>query len=396
MPVPLRRPRVVTTISLIVAALVAAVVTVATAPPAQAAPAGFVTRCGIHFCPDGRTFYFAGTNTYDVFTYGGSWGDTETTYMDKARIDAHFAHLQQDKVTVLRLWMFDHEQWHGFESTKGVYNDQQFALFDYIIESARSHNIRLIPVFENYWEAYGGIDTRMTWEGLGTGQANRWRFFNKTACPGCFTQYKNYVNYALNRTNHYSGIKYKDDPVIFSWELMNEPRYEGQGTAESTQGTTLRAWVDEMGAYVKNIDPNHLLGAGLEGHESRYGFGGDEGNPFINIQASPYIDWASAHPYPDEGWAGLDIPKTKTLVRAWISDAHNVLGKPFCMCEWNVHQDWTNWWTQIYTDFEAADGDGTAFWCYKDGSGGGGFDTAFGAAQLSVFRTHSDHQMAKS
>ena len=41
-------------------------------------------RCGIHFCLDGKTYYFAGTNTYDVFTYGGGSGDTETQYMDKA------------------------------------------------------------------------------------------------------------------------------------------------------------------------------------------------------------------------------------------------------------------------------------------------------------------------
>src|SRR6185503_7049445 len=120
MPVPLKRPRVATTLALVVAALVAAVVTVATAPLAQAAPAGFVTRCGIHFCLDGRTFYFAGTNTYDVFTYGGSWGDTGDPYMEEARMDAHLAHLQEDKVAVVRVWMFDHEQWHGFESTKGV------------------------------------------------------------------------------------------------------------------------------------------------------------------------------------------------------------------------------------------------------------------------------------
>ncbi|MEU7695977.1 hypothetical protein [Microbispora hainanensis] len=173
---------------------------------AGAASSGFVQRCGIHFCLDGKTYYFAGANTYDVFTYGGSYGDTETQYMDKARIDAHMAELQADKVSVLRLWMFSHESRHGFEPGKGVYNDQQFALFDYVIESAKAHDIRLIPVFENYWEAYGGIDTRLRWEGLSGGHPGRAVFFDKTKCPGCFTQYKNYVDYALNRTNHYSGI----------------------------------------------------------------------------------------------------------------------------------------------------------------------------------------------
>ncbi|WP_328709823.1 hypothetical protein [Microbispora hainanensis] len=172
---------------------------------AGAASSGFVQRCGIHFCLDGKMYYFAGANTYDVFTYGGSYGDTETQYMDKARIDAHMAELQADKVSVLRLWMFSHESRHGFEPGKGVYNDQQFALFDYVIESAKAHDIRLIPVFENYWEAYGGIDTRLRWEGLSGGHPGRAVFFDKTKCPGCFTQYKNYVDYALNRTNHYSG-----------------------------------------------------------------------------------------------------------------------------------------------------------------------------------------------
>jgi mannan endo-1,4-beta-mannosidase len=200
----------------------------------------------------------------------------------------------------------------------------------------------------------------------------------------------------LNRVNHYSGVAYKDDPTIMAWELMNEPRYEKTGTDEDSTGATLRAWVDEMGAHIKSIDSRHLLGAGLEGHQAKYGFGGDEGNPFVYIQQSPYIDFTSAHPYPDEGWAGLDIAKTKTLIRAWISDSHDVVGKPFFMGEWNVHQNWTQWWTEIYSDFEAAGGDGSAFWWYMDRSGSGGFDTGAGAEQLAVFRAHSAAMAAKS
>jgi len=248
------------------------------AAPASVPP-GFAYRCGIHFCLDGNNFYFAGANTYDVFTYGGSYGDIETQWMDKAKIDAHFANLQADKVTVLRLWMFSHESWHGFETAKGVYSNEQFSEFDYIIQSAKAHNVKLIPVFENYWEAYGGIDTRLTWEGLSGGHPARGKFFNASLCPGCRTSYKNYVNYALNRINHYSGIAYKNEPAIFAWELMNEPRYQDQTPNENSTGTTLRAWVDEMAAYVKSIDPNHMVGTGLEGHGAAYGFGGDEAIP---------------------------------------------------------------------------------------------------------------------
>ncbi|MFF9048875.1 cellulose binding domain-containing protein [Streptomyces parvulus] len=366
-------------------------------PSASAAEDSFVTRCGIRFCLNGEEYYVAGANAYDLFTFGSGSGDTETQYMDKERIDAHLARMRDDGVDVVRLWMFSHESWHGFEKSEGVYDEQQFALFDYVIESARTHGLRLMPVFENYWEAYGGIDTRLRWEGLSGGQPARAAFFDKDRCPGCFTSYKNYVSHALNRTNHYSGVKYKDDPTIFAWDLMNEPRYEGQSDEENVEGTTLRAWVDEMGAFVKEIDPNHLLGAGIEGHGTRYGFGGDEGNPFVHLQQSPYLDFTSAHPYPTEHWADLTLDETKELIRAWITDSHEKLGKPFFMGEFNVHNvDRAAWWSEIYADFEAAGGDGSAFWWYQDREIDGKFGVTQGDPELDVFRAHSDRMAAKS
>jgi hypothetical protein len=362
-----------------------------------AVPAGFAYRCGIHFCLDGNTFYFAGANTYDIFTYGGAFGDTETQFMDKAKIDAQFARLQADKVTVLRLWMFSHESWHGFEKTKGVYDEQQFALFDYIIQSAKAHNVKLMPVFENYWEAYGGIDTRLSWEGVSGGHPGRWRFFNPTICPGCRTSYKNYINYALNRVNHYSGIAYKNEPAIFAWDLMNEPRYQDATPNENTTGTTLRAWVDEMAAYVKSIDPNHMVGVGLEAHESRFGFGGDEGNPFIYIHQSPYIDMTSAHPYPTESWANLSMAQTRALVRQWIQESHNIVGKPFYLGEFNTHTgDRSQWWTEIFGEMEVSDGDGSGFWWYQATSVDGKFGVSQGAPELAVFRAHSNNMAARN
>jgi len=387
-------------LALTVAACAALLATAIAVPlvHASAATASFASRCGIHFCLGGKTYYFAGTNDYDIFTYGGSFGDTETQWMDKTRIDNHMAEMAADGVTVLRTWMFDHETWHGFEPSKGTYSEQQFSEFDYILFSAAQHNIRVIPVFENYWEAYGGIDTRLSWEGLPTGQSNRWRFFNQSACPGCFTQYQNYVNYALNRTNHYTGVKYKDDPTIFAWELMNEPRYEGQGTDESVNGTTLRKWVDTMGAYIKAIDTNHMVDAGLEGHGTKYGFGGDEGNPFVNIQESPYIDFTSAHPYPNEGWANLSLAQTLTLIDAWTSDAHNVVGKPFFMGEFNTQGvDRSTWWTSIFNELQTQNADGSAFWWYPDSQAGGdNYSVKHGAPELSVFKTHSAFMVNKS
>ncbi|WP_405108411.1 cellulose binding domain-containing protein [Micromonospora sp. NBC_01405] len=384
-------------VGLLLGVLLAAIGVFVVGPGAQAAASPFVQRCGIRFCLDGKAFHFAGTNTYDLFTYGSGSGDTETQYMDKARIDGQFARMSADRVTVVRTWLFSMESWHGFETAEGVYNEQQFALFDYVIQSAKAHNIRLVPVFENYWEAYGGIDRRLQWEGLSGGHPGRGQFFNKSKCPGCFTSYKNYVSHVLNRVNHYSGVSYKDESTVLAWELMNEPRYQDQTPNENTTGTTLRAWVDEMGAFVKGIDPHHLLGTGLEAHETRYGFGGDEGNPFVYTHQSPYIDFTSAHPYPTESWADLDLAETKALVRQWISDSHNLLGKPFFMGEFNTHNvDRTAWWRELFADFEAAGGDGSAFWWYADREIDGKFGVTQGDPELAVFRAHSERMIAKS
>jgi hypothetical protein len=378
-------------------AVLASVVAISTAPPARAADSrdSFVTRCGVRFCLDGKAFYFAGTNTYDLFTYGFDWLPGEQ-YVDKAKIDAQMTRLQTDGVTVLRLWMFSHEDWQGFEAAKGVYTEEEFILFDYIMKSARDHFIRLVPVFENYWEAYGGIDKRLSWEGLPGGEANRWRFFNKAQCPGCFTQYKNYVQYALGRTNFFTGVKWINDPTVLAWELMNEPRYQNATPNENTTGTTLRAWVDEMGAFVKSLDRNHLLGTGMEGQQTAYGYGGDAGNPFVFIQQSPSIDFTSGHMYPTEGWAGLTFATARTLLKRWIDDSHNLVGKPFFLGEWNAGTDKTTWWQQMYAEMEASGGDGDAFWWYPGNTSCGGFDSGEGCPEHAVFRQHSAAMQAKS
>ena len=387
----------------IAAFVIVAVLSVPQPRPAAAAT-GFVARCGIHFCLNGNLFYVAGANTYDVFTYGdgsnnATQNDIETRFMDKARIDAHFAQLQADRVTVNRIWMFSHETWHGFETAKGTFNEAEWDEFDYIIQSAKAHNVMLIPTFENYWEAYGGIDTRLSWEGLPTGQSNRWTFFNQSKCAGCFTQYQNYVKFAINRVNHYSGVLYRDDPTIFAWDMMNEPRYQGATPNEDSTGTTLRAWVDTMGQFIKNLDPNHMLYAGIEGHQAKYGFGGDEGNPFVSLQQSPFIDFTSAHPYPNEPWANLTLAQTQALIHSWISDAHNVVGKPFFMGEFNTKGvDRPTWWQGIYSQIEQDNGDGDAFWWYEPQStiGDPTYGVLAGAPELAVFRQHSANQAAKN
>ncbi|WP_405900826.1 cellulose binding domain-containing protein [Streptomyces sp. NBC_00727] len=135
----------------------------------------------------------------------------------------------------------------------------------------------------------------------------------------------------------------------------------------------------------------------IEGHGTQYGFGGDEGNPFVHVQESPYLDFTSAHSYPTESWADLSLDETKKLIRAWIDDSHEKVGKAFFMGEFNVHNvDRAAWWSEIYADFEAAGDDGSAFWWYQDRDIDGKFGVSEGAPELTVFRDHSAAMATKS
>ena len=70
--------------------------------------------------------------------------------------------------------------------------------------------------------------------------------------------YKDHLHTYVNRVNSINGRVYKEDPTIYAWDLLNEPRCTGCGWA-------LQAWVEEMAVYMKSIDPNHMLGIGVEG-----------------------------------------------------------------------------------------------------------------------------------
>ena len=69
----------------------------------------------------------------------------------------------------------------------------------------------------------------------------------------------------------------REDPTIFSYDLMNEPRSQqdlyliARVTTDAlqqpynlsyNQGNDLQQWVTNMAGYVKSIDPIHLLTIG--------------------------------------------------------------------------------------------------------------------------------------
>ncbi|KAG8373477.1 hypothetical protein BUALT_Bualt11G0028300 [Buddleja alternifolia] len=151
----------------------------------------------------------------------------------------------------------------------------------------------------NNWEGFGGKRQYVQW-GRDRGQyLNDDDFFTNSIVKG---YYRNHIKAVITRINSITGIAYRDDPTIFAWELMNEPRsqYDNSGKA-------IQDWTTEMSAHVKSIDKNHLLEVGMEGfygesmpEKKQFNPGYGVGTDFISNNLISDVDFATIHLYPDQ------------------------------------------------------------------------------------------------
>lgn len=163
----------------------------------------------------------------------------------------------------------------------------------------------------------------------------------------CRNVYKERVRKILTRKNAIKGGReYRDDGTIAAWNLMNEPRCRGCGE-------TLQRWIDEMAAFVKSIDPNHMLTIGEEGFYAAdspsknvdanpAAWAATTGQDFVRNHASPHVDFATCHLWKDN-W-GVYAPSvamnselfTREWIRAHERDAESFLGKPLVVEEFGA------------------------------------------------------------
>ena len=85
---------------------------------------------------------------------------------------------------------------------------------------------------------------------------NKEDFFSS---PACRQLYRNFATALLSRVNTITGVSYRDDPTIFAWELINEPR-----VPQDWSGDVLQSWIADVSAHIKSIDPTHLVTTGVE------------------------------------------------------------------------------------------------------------------------------------
>lgn len=308
---------------------------------AAAHPEGFVYADGSKFMCDGSPYYYGGTNCYYL------------TYKSKSEVKNVFDDASKMGLKVIRIWgnldvgkktgkidsQSGHEVFEGNndgtgekdgvyfqywddEAGKPVVNEGEDGLrrLDYIIKQAEEHNMKLVITFTNYWEAFGGMGQYVKWYQMSQGKSvGNSKVDEKDTCDFYTNEtikgwYKDYIKTLLNHTNYYTGEKLMDSEAVFSWELSNEPRCT---VDEFCKDDILYNWAKEMSAYVKSIDPYHMVSVGDEGFYNlgyqeaakqdlpSAAYSGYYGVDFNKLMTIDTVDFGTPHMYVDQ-W-GFDL-----------------------------------------------------------------------------------------
>ncbi|KAL4903975.1 putative mannan endo-1,4-beta-mannosidase F [Aspergillus multicolor] len=240
----------------------------------------FPSASGLNFTIDGVTNYFAGSNSYWI-----------SMLTNDADVDLVLDHIADSGHKILRIWGFNDvntepgtgQVW--FQKHSGgvsTINTGQYGLqrLDAVVSSA-----------EERGDDYGGMTAYLNAYG-GTTKTDWYTNANIQAA------YRTYIKAVIDR--------FIDSPAIFAWELANEPRCNGCDTS------VLFDWISETSAYIKSLDPLHMVaigdeGFGLEeGSDGSYPFSFGEGLDFAANLAIDTIDFGTFHLYPGSWGVSYD------------------------------------------------------------------------------------------
>jgi mannan endo-1,4-beta-mannosidase len=252
----------------------------------------FIETSGTDFTLDGRRFFVTGVNNHYV-TFGSQ--DEVTRVLDDARaMGANVVRIFLQPVigsldgSVATIW-----NWRKIGDASGLAVNGTYLLHwdprkhamavndgangmqkvDFVIAEARKRGLRLIIAFLDFWAYTGGAQQMRACYG----SRDQSRFFFQD--PRTKQDYRAWVSHVVQRVNTVTGLVYRDDPTIMAWELMNE----GNARPESLR----LAWTAEMSAYVKSLDPNHLVSSGHANVLER-----------LSDLSIPSLDFGTWHGYP--------------------------------------------------------------------------------------------------
>ncbi|KAJ3274749.1 hypothetical protein HDV01_002271 [Terramyces sp. JEL0728] len=266
--------------------------------------AGYVKTKGTKFQLDGQDHFVYSANYWQAMNLGAvdsSWGDRQRLIQD-------LDHMKRFGINNLRIMAAsegpDTEPFRMKPSlmpSVGVYNESLLDGLDFAMAEISKRGLKVVLCLNNFWHWSGGFAQYVNWM---TGEPipyppswspelgdytsaisdKNWqtfidyagRFYNDSSIsPKCQEIYRNHISHILNRKNKHTGLHYKDDPSIFSFELCNEPQLPSF------------EWCESTAKFIKSIAPNHMVTVGLE---SKF-----DQKDFIQAHSCPSIDYCCNH-----------------------------------------------------------------------------------------------------
>ena len=240
----------------------------------------FVQRNGVRFTLNGKTFRPVGVNFYGAASDPTIYHCGIAPANPESDLDGWFARIHRETgANVVRFWAFQSFAAGG----------ANFTAIDRVLRLAAKNGLRVIPVLEDqYGNCSQGGERSADWYATGFQQL--------------------YGGYPLSYRDYVAKIvaRYKNDPTIFAWMLMNEAASTRDNVGDPA---SLLAFTTTMSAAVKAIDPNHLLTLGVSGgvHLGVWG-------ALKQLHALPDIDFIDYHDYGADDMPLPGAPVTTTAL----------------------------------------------------------------------------------
>lgn len=330
--------------------------------PAWGRPSdGFVRVQKGQFIKNGEPFYFVGAN----YWYGGVMSLNEA---GRSRLIAELDFLKGNGVNNLRILAAAEGKGpiNGmrrveppFQEAQGKFDESFMVGLDFLLSEMGKREMTAVLYLTNNWDWSGGFLQYLNWNGLLadsvmqrklTWDENRDIVSRFYSCTPCMNALKAQVEKVVGRVNTITGIAYKEDPTIMSWELANEPRPMRPRAIDA-----YKQWVKVTAAWIKSIDSRHLVTIGSEGE-----MGSETMEVFKDVHALAFIDYATIHIWPKNwGWfSDTSIAKGMAVIiqnsDQYIkkhADAMQVLGKPLVVEEFGLPRDGHSFSRQASTVF---------------------------------------------
>ena len=232
----------------------------------------------------------------------------------------------------------------------GEYNDDVLAGLDFLMMELGKREMTAVLYFNNAWEWSGGYTQYVAWannEPVLVPRVDGWFSYNTFA--GEFVRnerakelFYDHVRFIVSRTNRYTGLKYIDDPAIFSWQISNEPRAFSSRDVDNKEA--FAQWIEASAKLIRSLDPNHMISTGSEG------FYGCEWDMDLceRIHAIDEVSYINCHVWP-YNWKWMrgdamreDFKQSCENTEEYINmhlELGNKIGKPVVVEEFGMPRD---------------------------------------------------------